>query len=396
MNVVIHPAILRGSLRPPCSKSVAHRVIIARALSGFEGKVRHLTVSEDLLATDSCTKALLRKDRKDPLMDCGESGSTLRFMIPIALAVRGRGRFTGRARLLERPLGPYLQIFEERGITWERAGNELVITGKLTPGTYSLAGNVSSQFITGLLFALPMLEGDSEIVLTTPLESRGYVDLTLQVMEQFGVRAQESADGSRFVIPGKQRYQTYDADIEPDWSQAAFYYALQNLGCPIKINGMNPDSLQGDKVIAQYAAQLAEPGDVTIDVSQCPDLVPPLAAMAAVRRGTCSIVNAARLRLKESDRLATVSAVLTALGADIQELPDGLVITGKPALAGGVDVESYQDHRIAMMTAVLAVRCANPVRILGAQCVAKSFPKFWEIYQRMHGNITIEEEGAPA
>lgn len=394
MNVVVHPAILRGSLRPPCSKSVAHRVIIARALSGFTGKIRHLTVSEDLLATDSCTKALMRKDRYDPLMDCGESGSTLRFMIPIALAVRGKGRFTGRARLLERPLGPYLQIFAERGITYEREGAELRITGKLTPGTYSLPGNVSSQFITGLLFALPMLEGDSEIVLTTPLESRGYVDLTLQVMEQYGVRAEESTDGSRFHIPGNQTYQSYDADIEPDWSQAAFFYALRNLGCPIKINGMNPDSLQGDKVIADYADQLAAPGDVTIDVSQCPDLVPPLAAMAAVRRGTCNIVNAARLRLKESDRLATVSAVLTALGAEVQELPDGLVIVGKPALTGGADVESYQDHRIAMMTAVLAVRCANPVRILGAQCVAKSFPKFWDIYQRMHGDITIEEEGA--
>ncbi len=392
MNVLIRPAILRGSLRPPCSKSVAHRVIIARALSGFNGKIRHLTVSEDILATDRCTKALMRKDRIDPLMDCGESGSTLRFMIPLALVVRGRGRFTGRARLLERPLGPYLQIFEERGITYEREGDELRITGKLTPGTYSLPGNVSSQFITGLLFALPMLEGDSEIVLTTPLESRGYVDLTLQVMEQYGVHATESPDGSRFVIPGNQTYQSFDADVEPDWSQAAFFYAARNLGCPVKINGMNPDSLQGDKVIAEYAAQLAEPGDVSIDVSQCPDLVPPLAAMAAVRRGTCSIVNAARLRLKESDRLATVAAVLTALGAEVQELPDGLIITGKPALTGGVDVESYQDHRIAMMTAILAVRCANPVRILGAQCVAKSFPTFWEVYQRMHGNITIEED----
>lgn len=387
MNVTITPGLLRGAITPPPSKSQAHRLLIAAALADGESRIEHLADSQDIQATRRCMAALKAPGEDLPVLDCGESGSTLRFLIPVALALRGGGRFTGRGRLMERPQKPYFDLFDEKGIAYRQEDGVLTVQGRLTPGTFALPGDVSSQFVTGLLYALPLLEGDSRITLTTPLESRGYVDMTLEALERFGIRA-ECPDGRTLRVPGGQTYRPCRAAVESDYSQAAFYYAANGLGGQVEILGLNPRSAQGDRCIVPYHMQLCGPGEAELDVSQCPDLVPPLAAHAALRQGITRIVNAARLRIKESDRLTAVTQVLTALGADVVEGADRLTITGQPeGLAGGVTVDSHNDHRIAMMAAVAATRCAAPVTITGAECVAKSYPGFWEDYERLGGQI---------
>lgn len=409
MNVTIQPTLLKGSITPPPSKSQAHRVVIAAALAGGVSTLSHLARSQDIEATLGCMAALgacgeqmgeetvrihgmgtcISERENTPRFDCGESGSTLRFLIPVALAVVGGGVFTGRGRLMERPQQPYFDLFEEKGIFYEQKDGVLTVRGELKPGRYALPGNVSSQFITGLLYALPLLDGDSEIVLTTALESKGYVDMTLDVLEKFGIRVDWK--GGRFFIPGGQKYVSRDMTIESDWSQAAFWYAARALGSELDIRNLNAFSVQGDMAVVPYYLKLTVPGDVELDVSQCPDLVPALAAMAAVRQGKTYITNAARLRIKESDRLATVTDVLNCMGADVTEQSDSLTIVGRDSLASGVGVDSHNDHRIAMMAAVAATRCQKPITVLGAQCVAKSYPNFWEDYEALGGRITRAE-----
>ena len=390
MNVTITPGPLAGTITPPPSKSQAHRLLIAAALGTGESRIENLAHSQDIDATLRCMAALKTPGDGLPELDCGESGSTLRFLIPVALALRGGGRFAGHGRLMERPQEPYFAIFREKGISYEQKDGTLTVEGRLTPGDYTLPGDVSSQFVTGLLYALPLLDGDSRILLTTPLESRGYIDMTLDALEQFGVQAEY--DGERtFRVPGNQTYQARNLTIEADWSNAAFWYAAVSLGCDLEIQGLNAFSTQGDMRIVPYYMKLQGKGPVELDVSQCPDLVPPLAAMAALRGGeTTSIVNAARLRIKESDRLATVTEVLNALGGQVEEFQDHLVIYGKERLAGGVTVSGHNDHRIAMMAAIAAIRCENPVTITGAECVQKSYPKFWEDYRSLGGTLTCD------
>ncbi|MDY3282130.1 3-phosphoshikimate 1-carboxyvinyltransferase [Dysosmobacter sp.] len=384
MDIRIQPGRLSGSVTPPPSKSMAHRVVLAQMLSEHPGKTENLSASQDILATQGCVAALKAAAAGElPHLDCGESGSTLRFLIPIALAVAGGGVFTGRGRLMERPQKPYFDIFEEKGISYSLENGVLTVEGRLTPGVCRLPGNVSSQFVTGLLYALPLLDGDSEIVITSPLESRGYVDMTLDTLSQFGVTVENQAY-ERFRVPGGQRYQGRDAAIEADWSQAGFWYAAGFLGSSVDIQGLNPASAQGDRVAAELYRQLTRPGDTDIDVSGCPDLLPPLAVMAAVRRGTTRFVNAARLRIKESDRLATVRALLTALGGQAEEGPDSLTVRGTERLSGGT-VDGANDHRIVMAAAIAATACTGPVTILGAEAVRKSYPTFWEEYNRLGG-----------
>ena len=406
MNVTITPTLLKGTITPPPSKSQAHRLIIAAALSDGVCRLSNVELSQDIQATLRCMRTLNADASSDgtvirgcnlvdgfevpppEIMDCGESGSTLRFLIPVALALRGGGKFTGHGRLMERPQGPYFDLFREKGIACSLEGGVLTVSGKLTPGKYALPGDVSSQFVTGLLYALPLLEGDSEIRLTTGLESRGYVDMTLDALNRFGVSVDYDGD-RRFRVPGNQVYQHRDLAIEADWSNAAFWYAARLLGCQVEAAGLNPASVQGDRVIAAFCNRLRESGPVELDVSQCPDLVPPLAAMAALRdRETTRIGNAARLRIKESDRLSTITAALTALGAEVHEEPDRLIIVGKPSLPGGT-VDSANDHRIAMMAAIAATGCTGPVTIRGAECVQKSYPDFWEVYRSLGGDIHV-------
>ena len=388
MNVTILPGTLKGAVTPPSSKSQTHRAVLALMLAQGEGKLSNLAVSEDIQATQDCVAALKSGQPAQadglPLLDCGESGSTLRFLIPVALAVRGGGHFTGRGRLMERPQGPYIRLFEEKGILWKQEGAYLTVAGQLEPGVYALPGNVSSQFITGLLYALPLLPGDSRIVLTTPLESRGYVDMTLDMLRWFDIKVEEQEDG--FLVPGNQTYQARDLTLEADWSGAAFWYAANFLGAQVDIQGLNPDSVQGDRQIGALYWKLARPGDVDIDLSQCPDLAPPLAVMAAVRKGTTRFVHAGRLRMKESDRLETIARTLNALGAKAQVGEDTLTLEGLDHLEGGT-VDGCNDHRIAMMAAVAAVACKQPVTILGAECVKKSYPRFWEDYTALGGEV---------
>ena len=388
MNVTILPGTLKGAVTPPSSKSQTHRAVLALMLAQGEGKLSNLAVSQDIQATQDCVAALKSGQPAQadglPLLDCGESGSTLRFLIPVALAVRGGGHFTGRGRLMERPQGPYIRLFEEKGISWNQEGACLTVAGQLEPGVYALPGNVSSQFITGLLYALPLLPGDNRIVLTTPLESRGYVDMTLDMLRRFDIKVEEQEDG--FLVPGNQTYQARDLTLEADWSGAAFWYAANFLGAQVDIQGLNPDSVQGDRQIGTLYWKLARPGNVDIDLSQCPDLAPPLAVMAAVRKRTTRFVNAGRLRMKESDRLETIARTLNALGAKAQVGEDTLILEGLDHLEGGT-VDGCNDHRIAMMAAVAAVACKEPVTILGAECVKKSYPRFWEDYTALGGEI---------
>lgn len=416
MEVKIVPCRLKGTITPPPSKSQAHRLIIAAALSDGECTISNVAFSQDILATLEAMKQLGARweqpdtdcirvcgigsrpvEQADGLtcLDCSESGSTLRFLIPIALAVAGGGVFTGRGRLMERPQKPYFDLFDEKGIAYAQENGTLTVRGQLTSGTYALAGDVSSQFFTGLLYALSLLDGDSVIASTTKLESRSYIDMTIQAMEQFGVLIEEM-DGEypAFGVKGGQGYMPHNCSVEADWSQAGFYYAALGIGNELEITGMNEASPQGDKQIVPYYLTMLQDGEAVLDVSDCPDLVPPLAVQAALRgEGKLTrIINAARLRIKESDRLTAVTTVLGALGAHIEELPDGLVIHGRDELEGGVVIDPFNDHRIAMMTAMAATRCRQPVTVLNAECVRKSYPNFWEDYEALGGNICREGE----
>ena len=405
MDVTIIPGTLKGAVTPPPSKSQAHRLILAAALAGGVSTLSNVELSRDVAATLDCVAALgARWERRGedaleitgtgglfppggelPRFDCGESGSTLRFLIPVALAAAGGGVFTGRGRLMDRPQGPYQRLCAERGIAWEREGDTLTLRGRLEPGEYALPGDVSSQFITGLLYALPLLPGESVIRVTTGLESRDYVSMTLEALGDSGVAVYK--EGNALRVPGGQRFLPQRRAVEADWSQAAFWYAANFLGAQADIRGLDPASSQGDRAVASFYWKLARPGDVELDVSQCPDLVPPLCAMAAVRKGTARLTHAARLRLKESDRLSSVTAALTALGADIQEGADSLTIRGLDRLAGGGVVDCQNDHRIAMMAAVAAQACERPVTLLGAECVSKSYSRFWEDYKMLGGEV---------
>ena len=385
--------------------------MICAALAEGESVIRNVAFSQDIRATLGCVSALGAKwtdlgrgvikiegiGGKEyrgelPHLDCGESGSTLRFFLPIALAVAGGAVFTGRGRLMQRPQKPYFDLFDGMGIEYEQKGDVLKVKGRLRAGQYRLPGNVSSQFFTGLLFALPLLDGKSEMIPTTELESLDYIRMTIQAQELAGLEPPGRENGG-FAVKG-QSYRPMEVSVEADWSQAGFWYAARALGSDVEICGMSDASLQGDKRIAEFARLLSREGDAEIDVSQCPDLVPPLAAMAAVRKGDCRITGAARLRIKESDRLATVTAALNALGAKVEEYPEELLIHGVDVLRGGAVIDCCNDHRIAMMCAVAATRCrGGDTVLLGAECVRKSYPDFWQVYRELGGDMDVLDMG---
>lgn len=385
MDLIIYPSDLHGTVTPPPSKSQAHRAILAQSLSPTPGQIDNLSHSQDIEATWRCLDVLRAHGDSLPLLDCGESGSTLRFLIPVALALRHGARFVGHGRLMERPQKPYFDIFDEKGITYNLKDGVLTVQGSLPAGTYQLPGNVSSQFVTGLLFALPLVDGDNEIVVTSPLESRDYVAMTLDMLDKFGIQVQNH-NFTRFCIPGRQQYRSRDLRIEADWSQAAFWFAAKSLGHSVEVDGMNPVSAQGDRVIASHYQTLSVPGDCDIDVSGCPDLAPPLAVMAVMRRGVTRLTNAARLRLKECDRLAAVREELCKLGVLADETPDSLIIHGVQRIQGAV-LDAHNDHRIAMMAAILATKANGAVTLRGAESVAKSYPTFWDDYKALGGKF---------
>lgn len=411
MNLTIIPRKLEGTLKIPSSKSAGHRMVIAAALAGG-GRVENLTLSADILATLEGMKTLgaefdlsggdvsfhgRREVAEDTVvLDCNESGSTLRFLIPVAVALCPEKKliFKGRGRLLERPMEPYFQLFDEMGICYGREKGGLVVQGTLKSGTCKLSGKISSQFITGLLYALPLLKSDSKIVITDQLESRGYVDMTLEALQTFGISVKEQ-NGREFLIQGGQCYLPRETAVEGDYSQAAFFYVADFIGSKVALEGLNPASKQGDRAVEAILGDFALPGDREVDVSNIPDLVPALAAAAAYRDGqTTRFINGSRLRMKESDRIATTCAMLRALGAQAEEGSDCITVHGQKSLPGTGEepLDCCNDHRIAMAAAAAAVGCTGKVRLLGAQCVAKSYPAFWEDYRHLGGEI-IEEDG---
>ena len=408
MDLRIEPRRLSGAVTPPPSKSMAHRLIISAALGGGTSTIRNVAFSQDIEATLRCMEALgARWERLDedtvrvtgiggvspdafselPHFDCGESGSTLRFLIPIALAVAGGGVFTGHGRLMERPQKPYFDLFDQRRISHHQEDGVLTVQGHLTPGEYQLAGNVSSQFFTGLLFALPLLDGPSTVVSTTALESADYITMTINAMRSAQVTVAAQWGQRRFQVLSMP-YQAFDGTVEADWSQAGFWYAANFLSNQVELWGLNPRSAQGDILVSDLYWKLAKPGEVGIDVSGCPDLLPPLAVMAAIRQGTTRFMNAARLRIKESDRLATTAALLNTLGGQAEEGPDSLTVHGVSAFSGGT-VDGANDHRIVMAAAIAATRSTSPVTILGAEAVNKSYPSFWDEYKRLGGVFIV-------
>ncbi len=407
MDVQIEPGRLSGSVTPPPSKSMAHRLLIAAVLAEGRSVIRNVALSQDMEATLRCLSALggewewLEKDVLQvtgtggrpacgalPRFDCGESGSTLRFFLPIALAAAGGGVFTGRGRLMERPQRPYFDLFDEKGVFYEQSGGALTVRGTLTPGEYRLPGDVSSQFFSGLLFALPLLNASSRILPTTAVESRDYILMTMDALMGAGVVVTEPhGDAAAFQV-SPFPYRPFERTVEPDWSQAAFWYAAAFLDNPVTPTGLNPSSVQGDKAVSGLYWTLARPGDAEIDMSGCPDLLPPLAVMAAARRGTTHFTGAARLRLKESDRLSTVRRMLVSLGGGAEEGPDSLTVHGGGPLAGGT-VDGSNDHRIVMAAAVAATACAGPVTILGAEAVNKSYPGFFDDFKSLGGAVHV-------
>ncbi len=418
--VKITPQVLAGTVQAPPSKSFAHRAVIGAFLAGDTCKIKNLHLSADVSATLDCVSKLGAKWKYSEknytatiekgntkssavLLDCGESGSTLRFFIPIAMAMRDEVSFTGHGRLMKRPLDPYFEIFKEKNISYTLNDGILNVKGRLTAGEYKIDGTVSSQFITGLLFALPLLDGDSQITIKGTLTSRAYVDITLDVMKKFGIEI-ENKNYSSFVIKGNQRYIAQSYIVEGDFSQAAFWLVAGAMGCDVICSGLDEKSLQGDKkiikIIESTGAVVERVGKnslrarhntnmkgITVDADAVPDLVPILAVLLCFCKGKSRIENAGRLRIKESDRLAAITAELKKMGANIFEGTDYLEIEGKQILTGA-EVSSWNDHRIAMAAAIAACRCEGEVSIDGAKkSVKKSYPNFFEDYQALGGEI---------
>ena len=398
-----------GRVTIPASKSRAHRLLICAALSREKTMLHCRGISRDIAATIACLREMgsetvhpIREIPSEPVtLPCGESGSTLRFLLPVAGALGLRGEFIMEGRLPERPLQPLWDVLSEKGMKLSRAGNRLCFSGKIRPGAYEIAGNISSQYISGLLFALPLLAEDSELTVTGETESAAYIAMTEEALQQAGVSIEEENHVYRIPAWGYRqagRRLSGKTEVESDWSSAAFFLSLGALSPEgVTVSGMNPDSRQGDRQILEmlkgFGARVQdEGGEITvragrrhgqrIDASGIPDLVPVLAVVASVSEGETAIVHAERLRLKESDRLQTTASMLRTLGAEIRETADGLIIRGRDSLRGG-RVSSFGDHRIAMSAAVAASACSEPVEIEGAECTEKSFPGFWELLQRL-------------
>lgn len=419
MNVLYHPFTPNGTITAPPSKSDVHRAVICAALSGGMCTISPVALSEDIRATIGCVRALgaaaelngnvltvdgsRLAEQTQPTLDCGESGSTLRFLIPVAAALGAETTFTGHGRLPERPLGVYTEVLPKAGVRCESEGGlPLTVSGRLKSGVFRVPGDVSSQFISGLLFALPLLRGDSDIVLTTPVQSVGYINMTIRTMERFGIEVDATDTG--WHVRGQQRYIPSDYRTDGDWSQAAFYMAAGAVNGAITVEGVNTDSAQGDRKIAallrEFGADVIQDATrvtvkksvmhgITIDAKHIPDLVPALAVCGAYAQGTTRIMNAARLRLKESDRLQTTAALLNALGGKVRELPDGLEIEGG-ALWGGF-ANGCNDHRIVMAAAACAAGCAEDIMCTDAYSVNKSYPDFYRDYNSIGGKAALKE-----
>lgn len=438
MDIRISPKALSGQVEIISSKSDAHRVLIAAALSESPSIIKLEGFSKDIEATISCLMALgakieevkegvfrirpikrdgMESEKEEPLLDCGESGSTLRFMIPVAAALQRGARFAGQGRLPERPLSDLLEQMKEKGCRFTADRLPFQVLGRFRGGRFALPGNVSSQFVTGLLLAAPLLEEDSEICITSAMESKAYVNMTVDVLRRFGITVLE--EENRYWVKGGQRYRPPERKqggeaipIDGDWSNGAFWLAAGVVGAPVTLRGLSQGSIQGDKAIvdilkefggrleweADGNALMAQPpeGLLTardIDASQVPDLVPILSVVAAAAEGTTKIYNAGRLRIKESDRLAAMSQCLSRLGISVEELPDALIINGIGRRTAEFDrpviVSGFQDHRIVMSMAIAAIALGREIIVQGAEAVEKSYPAFFEEFKKLGGKADV-------
>lgn len=408
MDIQIENTKLRGCVRAVASKSCAHRLLILAALADAPCQVKIEALSEDIRATARCLQALGAQIESIPdgyqvspigwsqprraELDCGESGSTLRFLLPLAarLPQGSVACFRGGGRLPERPNTALTEAMRLHGAAVSADYLPIEVSGPLKSGEYVLPGNVSSQFVTGLLMTLPALEGDSSIRFTTPVESAGYIDMTISALNAFHVRVAQRSDG--YDIPGGQIFHSPGvAYAEGDWSNAAFFLAARALGSEVRVDGLNGDSVQGDRAIAEILRRMSAPdGSLTaqrVDASGIPDLVPILAVVATQAAGVTEFVHAGRLRIKECDRLNAMRVCLNALGGEVEEKEDGLLVRGGRPLSGG-EVDSFGDHRIVMSMAIAATVASGPVVIRRAEAVSKSYPTFFEDFQALGGRVT--------
>ncbi|HWQ06188.1 MAG TPA: 3-phosphoshikimate 1-carboxyvinyltransferase [Feifaniaceae bacterium] len=416
MNLCITPSPLGGELEAIPSKSDAHRVLILAALSNGTTRVEISRLSDDIQTTIDCLCALgatiertpdavivrgISSFAEHPELNCRESGSTLRFLLPVAAVCGMNARFSGAGRLPERPIGELMEAMRLHGVRFSAERLPFSTEGQLSGGEFALAGNVSSQYLTGLLLALPLAKEDSILKLTTKLESAAYVEMTLRSLRAFGASVFQQDGG--YAIPGSQVYHSPGIiRVEGDWSNAAFFLAAGALKSHVRLTGLSKLSPQGDqsilaaltrfgaKVLQSYDVVEVSPGELhgcELDVSETPDLLPILAVLAASAKGETRLVNAARLRYKESDRLSTTASLINALGGHAEELPDGLIVSGG-RLSGGT-VDGCRDHRLVMAAAIASIACREPVTILGADAVNKSYPEFFEDFSHLGGNWDV-------
>lgn len=400
-KVILKNSQLNGTVTMPPSKSAAHRALLCSFLAGG-GRVEPIINSKDMKAMEQALSAL---QKGDEIIDCIESGNTLRFVLPVAAALGKNVTFTGSGRLPERPIGDYLRLLPEHGVKCVSNGKlPVAIEGKLTGGRYEIAGNISSQYITGLLFALPFLEEDSEIVLTTKLESKPYVDLTIKVLSDFGISVEEKDHG--YFIKGNQKYIKRDYVVESDWSQAAFFLAAGAIGGDVTLKGLHTDSAQGDKEIVDILRRFGADIEISksgirskkstlhgaeVDVTDIPDTVPAIAVTAAFAQGKTVISGAERLRYKESDRIESVVTNLRKMGVDVEETHDGMIITG--SAVHGAELNGYNDHRIVMAFSIAALFAQGETAITQADSINKTYPAFFEDYNSLGGKANVIGDG---
>ena len=407
MNVTVNPSVPMGEIRAISSKSAAHRMLICAAFASSDSVIRCENINKDIEATADCLRALgadiryenpyfkvtpIQSPVSGAVLPCGESGSTLRFLLPVVCALGVEASFVLEGRLPERPLSPlYGELVSHGAVLSPEGSNPLYVSGCLDGREYRIRGDVSSQFISGLLFALTLSGKGGKLIVEGKTESEPYIDMTTNALALFGACPQKTDYG--YFVPANARLTPSQKQVEGDWSNAAFPLCMGAIGGgEVTVSGLDVNSRQGDRavvdILRNFGAEVTVNEDkvtvkdcgrlcgIHIDATQIPDLVPVLATVAAVARGQTVITGASRLRIKESDRLMTTKQMLTALGADVTQTDDGLVICGKERLRGGT-VDGFNDHRIALSAAVAAVACDCPVTVRGAECVAKSYPDFW-------------------
>ena len=410
---IIEADKLVGELSPPPSKSVLHRYIIASSLAKGISKIENISFSEDIIATIEAMKKLganieqkdnyllidgsdtFKKLNENIEINCNESGSTLRFLFPLSIVKENKVLFKGRGKLFKRPMTPYFENFEKYKIKHSYIDeNAILLEGQLKAGIYEIYGNISSQFITGLLFSLPLLDGESKIIINGKLESSNYIDISLDCLSKFGIKIINNSY-QEFIIEGNQSYRAGNYRTEADYSQAAFFLVANAIGSKIKINDLSQNSLQGDKKIIDFISEIdkgSSKDTLVLDGSETPDIIPILSLKAAVSGKKIEIVNVERLRIKESDRLKATVEELSKLNFDLIEKKDSILINSREALKVNknekiVSLSAHSDHRIAMMIAIATTCYDGEILLDNLDCVKKSYPNFWEVFLSLGGKI---------